>query len=273
MEASMDRVWLAWLLVVLPVVGWVLWWSNELRYAIPLEFRYSGTGTRLPPGHMGFPFLGEMITFLWYFKVLRRPDEFIDSKRCKYGDGEGMYRTHLFGSTTIIACLPSINKFICRSDDAFILQWPTVDLMGRTALVAVQGKAHARIKSYVTNAVNRPDALRRIAAHVQPRMVAALQSWADKGQVKGYDEAKKMTFENIGKLSVSLEPGPLLESMNKLFRGLTKGFRAQPFNFPGTAYHHAFQCKKKLDAIFKVELEKKKKKKKKNGNGVETGTI
>ncbi|KAL5747375.1 hypothetical protein ACOSP7_024373 [Xanthoceras sorbifolium] len=83
METSMDRVWLAWLLVVLPIVGWVLWWWNELWYAIPLKFRYFGTRTRLPPGHMGFPFLAEMITFLWYFKVLRRPDEFISSKRRK----------------------------------------------------------------------------------------------------------------------------------------------------------------------------------------------
>ncbi|KAI9175057.1 hypothetical protein LWI28_026756 [Acer negundo] len=268
METSMG-VWLALLLGLFPVLGWLLWWWNDLWYALPLKFRYSGTGTRLPPGHMGFPFLGEMITFLWYFKFLRRPDEFINSKRHKYGDGEGMYRTHLFGSPSIIACFPSISKYVYRSGDLFMVKWPNVDLMGPTSIGAVHGKAHARIRSYLTNAINRPDSLRRIAAHVQPRMVAALQSWAHQGQLKGYTEVKKVIFENIGKLFVSFEPGPGLESMDKLFDGLLKGIRAQPINVPGFAYHHAIQCRKRLEAIFRVELEKKKKKKK-NGNGVET---
>ncbi|CAL1368119.1 unnamed protein product [Linum trigynum] len=67
----------------LPVVGLVAWWWNEVWYALPVKFQLSGTGIRLPAGHMGFPFLGEMLTFLWYFKVVKRPDDFINSKRRK----------------------------------------------------------------------------------------------------------------------------------------------------------------------------------------------
>ncbi|KAK1550042.1 hypothetical protein Q3G72_012741 [Acer saccharum] len=257
METSLG-VWLAWVVGVVPILGLLLWYWNELWYAVPLKFRYSGTGTRLPPGHMGFPIFGETLAFLWYFKVLRRPDEFINSKRRKYGDGVGMYRTHLLGSPSVIVCFPSISKIVYQSDEIFRLQWPAVDLVGRTSLVSVHGKAHERLRSFVTKAINRPDALRRIAALVQPSMVAALQSWAQKRKVKVSYEAKKVTFENIGKLFVSFESGPRLESMEKLFQGLLKGIRAHPFNFPGTAYHHASQCRKKLEAIFRVELEKKK---------------
>ncbi|GKV14133.1 hypothetical protein SLEP1_g25046 [Rubroshorea leprosula] len=76
-------VWLAWLLGALPLLGWLLWWWNELFYAIPLLSKYSGTGTKLPPGPMRLPLSGEMITFLWYFKILRRPHEFINAKRRK----------------------------------------------------------------------------------------------------------------------------------------------------------------------------------------------
>ncbi|KAM1340307.1 hypothetical protein ACFX2H_038719 [Malus domestica] len=67
-----------------------------------------------------------------------------------------------------------------------------------------------------------------------------------------------MTFENIRKLYGSLEPGPLLDTIDNLFEGLMKGYRAQPLSILGTAFHHARQCRKKLEAIFRLELEKKK---------------
>ncbi|CAB4311325.1 unnamed protein product [Prunus armeniaca] len=257
MDISLG-VWVALVLGGLPLLGLLLWWWNELWYVLPLKLRRSATNAKLPPGHMGLPFIGEVLTFLWYFKVLRRPDDFINAKRAKYGDGVGMYRTYLFRSPSIIACFPAVNKFVFQSDDTFILNWPSVDLMGYTSLVAVHGKSHARLRSYVTSVINQPDALRRIAQMVQPRIIAALESWAQKGRIKAYDETKKVTFENIGQLFVSLEPGPLLDTIDNLFDGLVKGIRAQPFNIPGSAFHHARQCRKKLEDIFMVELEKKK---------------
>lgn len=83
MEISLG-VWVALVVGGLPFFGLLLWWWNEFRYVLPHKLRGSSTGAKLPPGHMGFPFLGEMLTFLWYFKILRRPDEFINAKRAKY---------------------------------------------------------------------------------------------------------------------------------------------------------------------------------------------
>lgn len=252
------EVWLSWILGLIPVLGWLLWWWNEIWYALPVERRCSVAGVKLPPGNMGFPLFGELFTFLWYFKILRRPDEFINSKRQKYGDGVGMYRTYLFGSPCIITCFPSVNKFVFRANKAFILEWPNAELMGATSVVMVNGKAHARLRSFVLNAINRPDALRQIAALVQPRLVSALEMWAQKGRIVAYHEIKKVTFENIGKLFVSFEPGPQLHEVEQLLHDMVKGMRAQPLNFPGTAYHRARQCRKKVEAIFRLEIEKRK---------------
>ncbi|XP_065847260.1 ent-kaurenoic acid oxidase 1-like [Euphorbia lathyris] len=240
----------------LPILGLLLWWWNELWY-VGLN-SYDKNGAKLPPGHMGFPYFGEMLSFLFYFKLLRRPDDFINSKRLKYGDGAGLYRSYLFGSPSVIACSPTVNKFILQSEETFALQWPNVDLVGTKSLVAVVGKSHTRLRNFVSNAINRPDALTRIAADVQPRLVAALQSWAQSPNFKAQIQVKRLTFENIGKLFASLEPGPLLDEMDKLFQGVMKGFRAQPSNFPGTACHHATQCRRKLEEIFAREIEKRK---------------
>ncbi|KAA8542380.1 hypothetical protein F0562_023484 [Nyssa sinensis] len=259
---------LAWVLGVVPLLGWLLWWWNDIWYGIPAKIRCSASGTKLPPGYMGIPFFGEMLTFLWYFNVLRRPDDYINSKRRQYGEGVGMYRTHLFGSPGIIACSPSIHKFVFQSSSNFIVEWPTVKIVGTNSIVAVQGKAHSRIKSFVTRAINQPDALRPIALMIQPRVITALQSWAQKGRIVASNEVKKVTFENIGKIFASIEPGPVLESLDKLFEGLINGVRSYPINFPGTAYHRALQCRKRAMAIFREKLEKKKKEKK-SQDGVE----
>ena len=77
---TMDAIYLGLLGLV---AGLVLWWWNEYWYVIPLKFKCSKSATKLPPGHMGLPFIGEMISFLWYFKIVRRPDDFINAKRHK----------------------------------------------------------------------------------------------------------------------------------------------------------------------------------------------
>ncbi|KAL0355900.1 UNVERIFIED_CONTAM: Ent-kaurenoic acid oxidase 1 [Sesamum radiatum] len=199
-----------------------------------------------------------MLTFLWYFKILGRPDDYINSKRCKYGDGVGLYRTHLFGSPAIIACTPSANTFVLQTESSFFLEWPSVELVGTTSLVAVQGSSHTRVRSFVVRAINQPDVLHKIALMVQPRITVALESWAQKGRIRAYKEAKKVTFANIGKYFASLEPGLVLDTLDELLECLTAGFRAYPLNFPGTAFHRALQCRKKAIAIFRDEMEKRK---------------
>ncbi|KAK6148507.1 hypothetical protein DH2020_019419 [Rehmannia glutinosa] len=247
--------WVALVMAIVPLAGWLLWWWNDFWYALPVRLRR----LKLPPGYMGIPFLGEMLAFLWYFKVLRRPDDYINSKRRKYGDEVGLYRTHLFGSPAIIACTPSANKFVLQTESSFFLEWPSVELVGKTSLVAVQGASHTRVRNFVVRAINQPDALRTIALMVQPRLIAALKLWKQNGRIRVYKEAKKVTFANIGRYFASFEPGPVLDTLDELFKGLTEGIRAYPLNFPGTAYYRALQCRKKAVAIFREELERRRK--------------
>ncbi|XP_058762849.1 ent-kaurenoic acid oxidase 2-like [Vicia villosa] len=251
----MDAIYLGLFGVV---IGFVLWWWNEYWYVISLKFKCLKSSTKLPPGHMGLPFIGEMITFLWYFKIVRRPDDFINAKIRKYGDGAGMFRTHLFGAPSIIVYTPPINKFVLFSEDKFRPEWPTFELTGQTSLSSVQGKAHTRLRNVVTNTINRPEALNSIAVLVQPHILAALRSWARMGKIKAKFETQKMTFDIIGKLFMSKEPGLLQYSLDKLCEGLLQGVRAFPINIRGFAYHHALHCRRKLEDIFYMELDKRK---------------
>ncbi|GJS41538.1 Ent-kaurenoic acid oxidase 2-like protein [Tanacetum coccineum] len=251
-------MWLAVVLGVVPLVGWLLWWWNDMWYGLMARFRSSEGGIKLLPGHMGLPIIGEMFTFLWYFKVRRCPDDYINAKRHRYGDGIGMYKTHLFGKPSVIVFSPLATKYAFRAEESFILEWPNVEIIGKNSLGAVHGKEHVRIRSFVSRSINHLDALRQISCLVQPRMVSALQSWAEHGTINSYEEIKKVTFENIGMYFAGFEPGPTLDMLGKYFIGFVSGVRSYPLNIPGFAYHHALQCRKKANAIFKEELDKRK---------------
>ncbi|XP_075480692.1 ent-kaurenoic acid oxidase 1-like [Primulina tabacum] len=251
-------LWVAFAIGVVPLAGCLFWYWNDIWYVLPHRLRRSGGGGELPPGYMGIPFLGDMLAFLWYFKIVRRPDVYITSKLRKYGDG-GIYRTHLFGSPSIIVSTPSANKFVLQKDSNFTAEWPTPEIVGVTSLVSVQGDSHARVRSFVVRCINQPDALRRIALMVQPRITSSLKLWAKKGRIVVHKEVKKVTFENIGKFFAGFEPGPVLDTLDDLFKGLMNGIRSQPINLPGTAFHHALQCRNKAISIFREEMEKRRK--------------
>lgn len=264
-------------------VGDLAWWLGLLFGAAPLlclaayhaadawyraAFFLAHGKKRLPPGHMGIPFLGETLSLLWYFKHARRPDAFISAKKLAYsssghggdgGDGIGMYRTHLFGSPSVIACSPAANKFVFQSPDSFGIRWPVPELVGVSSVVNVEGGAHARLRGFIIAAINRPSSLRTIAAVVQPRVVAALEAWAAKGSIVAAAEVKKVTFANICKMFVSMEPSPLTAQIDNWFGGLVAGLRAFPLDFPGTAFHRARKCRRNLNAVFRAELDSRKK--------------
>ncbi|KAL1541578.1 ent-kaurenoic acid monooxygenase [Salvia divinorum] len=253
MEMELAGFWVA----VAVALAALFWWWNDYWYALP--FRLHRGGVKLPPGNMGIPFIGEMPAFLWYFKVLCHPDDFINAKRRKYGDGIGLYRTYLFGSPTIITCTPSATKMVLQDESSFSMSWNNVELVGATSLVAVEGPAHSRVRALVVRSVNQPDALRKITLMVQPQVLASLISWSNRGRITAFKEAKKVTLASIGMYFASIESEDVLETIDDLVKGIISGLRAYPINFPGTALHYALQCRRRAKAIFRKELEKRNK--------------
>ncbi|KAM3207485.1 hypothetical protein ACQJBY_062627 [Aegilops geniculata] len=256
--------WPGLLLGAVPLLCLAAWHFTDAWHCAAFALKYRGRGSngsrrRLPPGHMGLPFLGETLSLLWYFKLARRPDDFIGAKKSAYGDGVGLYRTHLFGSPSIIACSPTANKFVLQSADSFGIRWPVPELVGITSVGNVEGASHARLRGFILTAINKPSSLRTIATVVQPRIVAALRTWADKGTIVAATEIKKVTFANICKMFVSMEPSPMTDKIDQWFGGLLDGLKAFPLDLPGTTSRAGRMCRRKLNAVFREVLEARKK--------------
>lgn len=89
MDVSALVWWCGLVLGAIPLLLQALWYLNDAFFLACLRLRPTGNNgkqgrAKLPPGHMGLPFLGETLTFLWYFKILRRPDDFIKAKKLRY---------------------------------------------------------------------------------------------------------------------------------------------------------------------------------------------
>eukprot|EP01018_Ginkgo_biloba_P019769 Gb_28386 [translate_table: standard] len=149
-------------------------------------------GVKLPPGSLGWPIIGELLDLLWCFKITCKPENFIWKRRAKYGD-TGIYRTYLFRCPSILTCSPEFNKFVLGSgteDGSFSTGWPSPELIGKKSLVSVEGHQHKRVRRYLMQAINNPEALKRIFCLIQPNFKAAFEDWASKGTINAFQDLK-----------------------------------------------------------------------------------
>ncbi|XP_068642582.1 ent-kaurenoic acid oxidase 2-like [Aristolochia californica] len=211
---------------------------------------------------MGWPVIGDLLDFLWCFKFSRRPDDFIAKRKARYGD-TGVYRTHLFGYPTIITCTPQINKQVLGTlteEGCFSTGWPSTQLLGSSSVASVDGSAHKRLRKHLMEAFNSPKALTALLATAQPVFISAFEDWVSKKRIVAYEETKAVMFSNICDMLVSFKSKTLLDSMEALYRGLMAGLRSMTINIPGTAFHHALKCRKKLNDILFEEVRERNEK-------------
>ncbi|MFM7352765.1 MAG: cytochrome P450, partial [Microcystis aeruginosa] len=86
----------------------------------------------LPPGSFGLPLLGETIAFL-------TDGDFASKRHNKYGQ---LFRTHIFGSPTIILSGAEANRFLLSNENKyFAATWPksTKTLLGSASLAVHTG--------------------------------------------------------------------------------------------------------------------------------------
>ncbi|KAL2903115.1 Beta-amyrin 11-oxidase [Bienertia sinuspersici] len=242
------------LTIVVPLLALLCWWWNEIWYVRAVKAKCLAFNTKVPPGHLGLPFFGETFSFLRFFNKIGRPDDFINSKKIKYGENVGVYRTHLYGSPSIIVCSPALCKLVLNSSDKFKQEWPTTEVLGSNSVITLQGPRHGLIKSFIVNYINRPDPLTRFLVQAQPSIVEALQLWAQKSKVTALPELQKVTLAYTMRYFSGIEAGTQVDKFKSLFEG----------------------CRRAITKRLKEELERRKQKSEnnnKNGEEIESSDL
>jgi cytochrome P450 len=196
----------------------------------------------LPPGSLGLPVIGETISFL------SDPD-FATKRQKKYGN---IFKTHIFGSPTIMMIGAEANRFIFSGENQnFTIKWPkTVSvLLGPASLATQTGNIHQTRRKLLSQAF-QPRAL----ASYTPSMVeitnSYLQKWASLGQLTWYPELRQYTFDVACKLLVGTDTTND-RHFAELFEEWSGGLFTLPIRLPWAKFSKALKCRKQL--LTKIE--------------------
>lgn len=204
----------------------------------------------LPPGSFGLPLLGETIAFL-------TDGDFASKRHNKYGQ---LFRTHIFGSPTIILSGTDANRFLLSNENKyFAATWPksTKTLLGSASLAVHTGDVHASRRRLIYQAF-QPRALASYIPTVETITARYLERWQTAKTLSWYPELRNYTLDIACKLFVGLDQGSATK-LGEAFDTWCAGLFTLPLPLPWTAFGKALRCREELlEAIETIILERQK---------------
>ncbi|CAI9757920.1 unnamed protein product [Fraxinus pennsylvanica] len=219
-----------------------------------MKRKHSERKTKLPPGSMGWPYIGETLQL-----YSQDPNDFFSDRGKRYGE---IFKTRVLGCPCIMLASPEAARIVLLTQaHLFKPTYPKSkeNLIGNSALFFHQGEYHMRLRKLV-QAAFYPEAIRNLVADIEAIAVSAMDSWASGHVINIFPEMKKFTFE-VGILSIF---GHLefhyKEELKKNYSILDRGYNSFPTNLPGTPYQKARKARKRLSEIFSNIMRERKEK-------------
>ncbi|KAJ3708488.1 hypothetical protein LUZ61_012193 [Rhynchospora tenuis] len=128
----------------------------------------------LPPGTMGWPLIGENISF-----QKLGPDFIADHQR-RYGN---MFKTHLFGNPVVVCTDSDVNKYVLTSESkGILLGYPRTfsEILGKWSTFSLYGSEHKAMRGILISLVAGPALRERILPKIDEFMKSYLSNWSDK---------------------------------------------------------------------------------------------
>ncbi|KAG4403613.1 hypothetical protein GLYMA_01G153300v4 [Glycine max] len=124
----------------------------------------------LPPGSMGWPYIGE--TFQMYSQD---PNVFFASKIKRFGS---MFKSHILGCPCVMISSPEAAKFVLNKAQLFKPTFPASKerMLGKQAIFFHQGEYHANLRRLVLRTF-MPEAIKNIVPDIESIAQDCLKSW------------------------------------------------------------------------------------------------
>ncbi|XP_044470662.1 cytochrome P450 90B1 [Mangifera indica] len=197
----------------------------------------------LPPGNMGWPFIGETIGYLKPYSATS-VGEFMENHIARYGK---IYKSNLFGEPTIVSVDAGLNRFIFQNEGKlFECSYPRSigGILGKWSMLVLVGDMHRDMRIISLNFLSHNRLRTHLLREVESHTCLVLNAWKDNSVFSAQDEAKRFTFNLMAKHIMSMDPGkPETEHLKREYVTFMKGVVSAPLNLPGCAYRKALQSR------------------------------
>ncbi|XP_057536096.1 abscisic acid 8'-hydroxylase 2-like [Amaranthus tricolor] len=207
---------------------------------------------KLPPGSMGWPYLGETLKL-----YTENPNSFFANRQKRYGD---IFKTYILGCPCVMISSPDAAKIVLVSKaHLFKPTYPPSKekMIGPEALFFHQGEYHSKLKKLI-QASFLPCALKGSISNIENIVLNILPTW-ENNTINTLHEMKKYAFD-VAIISAFGDKGELeIEGIKNLYQCLEKGYNSMPLNFPGTPFHKAMKARKVLNETLTNLIAKRRK--------------
>jgi cytochrome P450 len=201
---------------------------------------HNKTKQQLPPGQMGYPWIGETMEFYKSQRKNKLFEEFVLPRIRKHGN---IFKTRLMGSPTVVVNGADANRFFLSNEFKLVISsWPSssVQLMGKESIMEKQGERHRRLRGLIGNTLGYAgleDLVPKICNSVRLHLET---EWHGKEKISLYRSTKILMFAVVFEclLGIKVEPG-MLETFERVLEGVF----APPIKFPGSRF---WTLKKKI---------------------------
>ncbi|XP_010649090.1 3-epi-6-deoxocathasterone 23-monooxygenase CYP90C1 isoform X2 [Vitis vinifera] len=239
-----------WCWVVVGVVmGWC--WYKSIKNKAKEE------GSGVPRGNPGWPVIGETLDFIasgWS----SRPVSFMEKRKSRYGK---VFKTNILGKPVIVSTDPEVNKVVLQNiGNVFIPAYPQTitEILGESSILQMNGSLQKRVHALLGGFLRSPQLKARITRDIERYVKLTLDSWKDQHIVYVQDEVRKITFDVLVRVLVSITPGEDLNFMKREFAEVIKGLICLPIKLPGTRLYKSLKAKERLLKLVRRIVEERK---------------
>nr|AYM55666.1 cytochrome p450 [Croton stellatopilosus] len=206
---------------------------------------------RLPPGTMGWPYIGETLKL-----YTQNPNTFFSNRQKRYGD---IFKTHILGCPCVMISSPEAARIVLVTKaHLFKPTYPTSKekMIGPEALFFQQGIYHSRLKKLV-QASFLPSAIRSSVSEIEQIVLAFLPAWKH-STINTLQEMKRYAFD-VAIISAFGEKKEVeIQGIKHLYLCLEKGYNSMPLDLPGTPFNKAMKARKQLNETLRRLIKKRR---------------
>lgn len=208
---------------------------------------------QMPPGSSGIPGLGETLSFVF-------DPKFVEKRYKQYGS---IFKTHLFGRSTVVMIGPEAAEFILSSHMnhfSWRQGWPkNFKVLLGESLFLMDGEEHRQKRRLIMPAMHG-SALANYVGTMDEITKLYLQKWQEKQEFTWYVEFKQLTFDIASELLLGTTTRAESTRLSQLFTTLTNGlFAINPLPLSFTQFGKAITARNQiLEHLTKVVKERQK---------------